>query len=166
MCQQPLNGGFYYKSKIPKTERPLSKIKQTKIFERRAERQILWSVRYSYLHSLRSATFNLWHFLTLLLVFSRLSLLLLVPVSAFGVLSTCSKVTAMITPVRSPRVWSMWYPIRWKYNLEKICCVYRIREKQKESNRVQMIETAALSIYTINPAFFASFQFTYNASTL
>lgn len=100
MCQQPLNGGFYYKSKIPKTERPLSKIKQTKIFERRAERQILWSVRYSYLHSLRSATFNLWHFLTLLLVFSRLSLLLLVPVSAFGVLSTCSKVTAMITPVR------------------------------------------------------------------
>ena len=100
MCQQPLNGGFYYKSKIPKTERPLSKIKQTKIFERRAERQILWSVRYSYLHSLRSATFNLWHFLTLLLVFSRLSLLLLVPVSAFGVLSTFWKVTVTTTPVQ------------------------------------------------------------------
>ena len=50
--------------------------------------------------------------------------------------------------------------------LKKIGCVYRILEKQKESNRVQMIETAALSIYTINPAFFASFQFTYNASTL
>ena len=98
MCQQPLNGGFYYKSKIPKTERPLSKIKQTKIFERRAERQILWSVRYSYLHSLRSATFNLWHFLTLLLVFSRLSLLLLVPVSAFGVLSTFWKVTVTTIP--------------------------------------------------------------------
>ena len=34
---------------------------------------------------LRSAMFNLWNFLTLLLVFSRPSLSLSVPVSAFGV---------------------------------------------------------------------------------
>ena len=44
------------------------------------------------LHSLRSAMFNLWNFLTLLLVFCRLSLLRWVPVWAFGVSSTCWKI--------------------------------------------------------------------------
>ena len=82
-------------------------------------------------HPLLSAVNFIWHSLTLQLVFFRLWLLLWVLVWQSGVLSTCSKATATITPVPM-----LMYGKVSQENYVELTAAYAIQNKEIKSPQI------------------------------